>query len=85
MHPPLGRTHPLCGREIEKLVECHESHPWGKWLGACNEAKVALDRCFRAEKEFMRKTNAEKAREARRRFEDKLREDKQASAATTNA
>ena len=50
MHPPLTPgNHPLCLHVIADLKKCHEQHPWGKLLGACNTQKWALDACFRAE------------------------------------
>ena len=50
MHPPLtAATHPLCVDVIEALKRCHKEHPVGRLLGTCNDAKAALDRCFRAE------------------------------------
>ena len=27
-------------------MACHEDNPYGKFFGACNDAKGALDRCF---------------------------------------
>ena len=32
-----------------------------KFVGVCNDAKAALDRCFREEKEMNRKKNYDKA------------------------
>ena len=39
-----------------------------KYAGACNDMKVELDNCFRAEKERARKQNAEKAKQDKQRF-----------------
>mmetsp|Transcript_20102 Transcript_20102/g.35730 ORF Transcript_20102/g.35730 Transcript_20102/m.35730 type:complete len:85 (-) Transcript_20102:294-548(-) len=72
MHPPLHRPHPQCQAVVAALTECHESNPFAKYMGACNDAKVALDQCFRAEKEVKRKANADKARESRKRFEERV-------------
>jgi hypothetical protein len=41
----------------------------GKFFGACNDAKAALDKCFKAEKEVKRIQNLEKSREARKRYD----------------
>lgn len=41
----------------------------GKFFGACNDAKVALDQCFKAEKELRRKQIAEKAKETERDYQ----------------
>lgn len=62
MHPPLGRPHPLCADVVEALMLCHEQNPKMKFFGTCNDAKVALDHCFRAEKEAKRKLNFEQSR-----------------------
>jgi COX assembly mitochondrial protein 2 len=49
MHPLLDRPHPDCGKEISELKACHADN-WKKFTGQCNDIKVALDNCFRAEK-----------------------------------
>nr|CCA22679.1 unnamed protein product putative [Albugo laibachii Nc14] len=61
MHPPLDRPHPLCQQVIKNLKQCHTENPRAKFLGACNEAKRALDDCFRMEKEEKRKQNLVKS------------------------
>ena len=56
MHPPLTPSnHPLCLAVISELKQCHEQHPWAKFLGACNTQKSALDACFRAEVRLRRR------------------------------
>ena len=50
MHPPLDRPHPDCADIIRALKECHATG-WKKYLGGCNETKLALDQCFKAEKQ----------------------------------
>ena len=62
MHPPLGRPHPQCGETVNLLLACHKENPFKKYFGACNDQKLALDTCFKAEKELKRKKNVEKAR-----------------------
>ena len=57
MHPPLLRPHPQCGHVVKLLVQCHEENKFAKYFGACNDQKVALDQCFRAEKELKRRQN----------------------------
>lgn len=32
---------------VDALLKCHEDHKIGKWFGACNDAKAALDLCFK--------------------------------------
>ena len=61
MHPPLLRPHPQCGHVVKLLVQCHEENKFAKYFGACNDQKVALDQCFRAEKELKRRQNLAKA------------------------
>jgi COX assembly mitochondrial protein 2 len=50
MHPPLDRPHPDCQNEVNVLKACHNDG-WKKFYGACNVYKVALDQCFKYEKE----------------------------------
>ncbi len=69
MHPPLDRPHPDCGEAINALKTCHADNPFAKFFGECNDAKYALDACFRAEKEVKRKHNLEKARAFDKKFE----------------
>lgn len=52
MHPPLDRPHPECEQQVADLRECHKKS-WAKYLGQCNAAKFALDRCFKAEKKHL--------------------------------
>jgi len=40
-----------------------------KFWGKCNEQKMNMDWCFKAEKEKKRKANADQARARRERFE----------------
>lgn len=70
MHPPLFKPHELCQKVIDAFVRCHEDNPYMKYLGACNDLKVDLDKCFRDEKERARKRNAEKAKRDKQRFEE---------------
>jgi COX assembly mitochondrial protein 2 len=50
MHPPLDRPHPDCQEEILALKSCH-ADGWKKFYGACNKMKVAVDQCFKKEKD----------------------------------
>mmetsp|Transcript_32314 Transcript_32314/g.30819 ORF Transcript_32314/g.30819 Transcript_32314/m.30819 type:complete len:96 (+) Transcript_32314:236-523(+) len=72
MHPPLYRPHPKCGDLVANLVACHEQYAWGKFMGACNDEKADMDKCFRAEKEEMRYANQEKGRAFDQRFENRM-------------
>ncbi|CAM9531781.1 unnamed protein product, partial [Ascophyllum nodosum] len=58
--------------EVKILVACHEDNPYGKFFGACNDAKGALDRCFALEKEEKRKLNMAKARRFEAEFQREL-------------
>ena len=70
MHPPLFKPHPRCEDVVQALVACHETHPYAKFWGECNEFKVALDRCFVEAKEERRRANMHAARAERERYED---------------
>ena len=61
MHPPLFKPHPKCEDVVQRLLACHEEKPYGKFFGACNEPKLALDMCFREEKEERRRANYDKS------------------------
>jgi len=50
MHPPLDRPHPDCDEPIAALKHCHQTAGWSKYAGACNDFKVQMDQCLRAEK-----------------------------------
>lgn len=59
MHPPLDRPHPHCEQVVKDLKACHKD-TWKKFTGGCNDAKLALDRCFKEEKkELLAKLNAD--------------------------
>ncbi|GMI20099.1 hypothetical protein TeGR_g8990 [Tetraparma gracilis] len=70
MHPPMQRDHPDCQHVIHALTSCHSLHPYAKFRGACNDEKLDLDLCFRAEKDRRRRSNLERARESDRRWEE---------------
>lgn len=76
MHPTLApHLHPMCGDEIRYLQECHAARPLAKFLGACNSAKAALDKCLADEYLVRRELNAEKSREEKGRLKKRLEED----------
>ena len=62
MHPPLYRPHPKCAALVDALVACHDNNVYGKFWGACNDQKAAMDACFKAEKDEKRRENLRKAR-----------------------
>ena len=39
-------------QEIQGLESCHAGNPYAKFWGVCNDHKLALDRCFKAEVRF---------------------------------
>ena len=48
---------PDCQDFVRMLTQCHDDNVFGKFLGACNGEKRALDLCFREEKERIAKKN----------------------------
>ena len=60
--PRASATPPRPAQLVDLLVSCHDEKPYAKFWGACNDAKVAMDACFREEKEEKRRANFEKAR-----------------------
>ena len=83
MHPPLARhKHKAClevpppaastpqpGQAIDALEKCHREQAVGKFFGACNALKDALDKCLREEKKPIRKKALEEARASRAKWE----------------
>lgn len=71
---------------ITSLNLCHEENPRMKFLGACNEAKYALDKCFKKEKEKTRDANFKRARASDTFVRQKMQEarEQRAAAATTD-
>ena len=69
MHPPLGRPHPECQKQVKQLVSCHENNPFKKYFGACNDHKAALDWCFRKEKQNKRAKNLAKSQKFNEKWE----------------
>ncbi|CAN0339874.1 unnamed protein product [Pylaiella littoralis] len=72
MHPPLLRPHPSCHEEVKALMACHDENPYGKFFGTCNEFKLALDNCFKSEKEEQRRRNMAQARKFDAGFQQEL-------------
>lgn len=76
MHPTLSEhLHPGCEEAIRALEACHAAHPLRKFLGACNHAKAALDRCLADEYLVRRELNAAKSKIAKDRLKEQLRRD----------
>ena len=58
--PPPRQAAPNV-RQMLSAPRCHEQNLYGKFIGSCNDAKAALDACFRAEKEARRRANFDKS------------------------
>lgn len=57
MHPLLSpHLHPQCKEIILEFNRCHEENVFGKFFGACNKARINLDRCLDEEVCFRNKT-----------------------------
>ena len=69
---------PFSFQEAAALTSCHADHPVAKFWGVCNDAKHALDACFRREKAVKRAANAARAR----REQERLLARKEAAAAS---
>lgn len=52
MHPPLDRPHPDCEDVVQGMKRCHAENS-KVFFWRCNDAKAALDKCFKKEKERM--------------------------------
>ena len=66
MHPRLSLENtPASVEEIKALQACHaDTNYWIKLLGACNEKKTVLDKCFRAQKKVRGWTKLETSQPA---------------------
>jgi COX assembly protein 2 len=72
MHPPLDRPHPDCNEIISELRLCHSD--WKKkFTGGCNEIKISLDRCLKAEKKRLLQEMDKDLPERRARQEDMIK------------
>eukprot|EP00962_Isochrysis_galbana_P004664 scaffold1285_cov112-Isochrysis_galbana.AAC.1 len=50
----------MCVEQIQAFKKCHEETGYiGKALGACNQPKALMDRCFREQKKVKRRINRE--------------------------
>ncbi|GAA5902895.1 hypothetical protein JCM5296_006325 [Sporobolomyces johnsonii] len=80
MHPPLAE-HRLegCAQVVAALKECHDTNPYLKFLGFCNDEKVALNQCLRAERLERTRENSQKAKEKRKEVEKRWKEIEQDS------
>ncbi|KAK4702593.1 hypothetical protein P7C70_g3632, partial [Phenoliferia sp. Uapishka_3] len=51
MHPQLNSEHQHegCAELMGILKDCHAENPLMRYLGVCNDKKLVLNKCFRAE------------------------------------
>jgi len=64
---------------MEDLEQCHKEKTFAKFIGACNHAKSALDKCLSDQYLVNRELNAQKARKSQARLKKILDEERQAS------
>ncbi|ETV96113.1 hypothetical protein H310_10750 [Aphanomyces invadans] len=79
MHSSLDKPHPECQAIVDALRECHAENPYGKFVGACNDMKAALNECFAKENAFRRKVNMDKARAFNKEWKE-FKQQKEAAA-----
>lgn len=54
MHPPLeAHKQEGCDDVIQALNECHHAGTFNKFIGTCNAAKTAVDKCLKEEVIFL--------------------------------
>ncbi|RUP49708.1 cytochrome c oxidase biogenesis protein Cmc1 like-domain-containing protein [Jimgerdemannia flammicorona] len=71
MHPPLApHQHQSCIKYIQALEECHRSGFFNKYFGGCNDLKLKLNECLRAERIARRDENRAKARAKRAKIRE---------------
>ncbi|RDD45660.1 COX assembly mitochondrial protein 2-like protein [Trichoplax sp. H2] len=70
MHPPLAAHlhEKKCQLIIQQLSDCHVEHPVAKFLGKCNDIKLALNACLQEEYESRRRLNHEEAKKRREKW-----------------
>jgi len=64
-----------CRKIIQQLNQCHEDHPFRKFVGVCNDLKRALNACLQKEYVEKRKKNYELAQKKKEAFRKLYRED----------
>ena len=78
MHPPLTLdNHPICRERVLALKRCHGEYVLGKFIGACNEEKWALDACLKEQKLWKSRKNQELARASKERLRKRLEREKE--------
>ncbi|KAI8379254.1 uncharacterized protein BYT42DRAFT_613584 [Radiomyces spectabilis] len=75
MHPPLAsHKHEGCEKVIEALDACHRANSFNKFIGACNDAKKAVDDCLKEEFLIHRAENKARAAAKRAKLEKAWRD-----------
>eukprot|EP01135_Chromosphaera_perkinsii_P003766 Nk52_evm12s255 gene=Nk52_evmTU12s255 len=72
MHPSLDlHLHSeKCQEVIKKLEECHNATVYNKFVGACNDLSIAVDKCLYREYRRDRKANMAKARSRKKALKE---------------
>ncbi|XP_044272746.1 COX assembly mitochondrial protein 2 homolog [Tribolium madens] len=65
-----------CNELIRLLQECHNEHPFRKFVGYCNSLDHQMTKCLKEERLARRQRNFEKSKEMKEKLRRLLREDK---------
>lgn len=68
-------------QEIAALLRCHDENPVAKFVGVCGNAKAAMDKCFKKEKEKKRDENFRHAKASDAYVRQKMKERRERVAA----
>ncbi|KAF2885618.1 hypothetical protein ILUMI_20560 [Ignelater luminosus] len=60
-----------CNTLIDLLKQCHEDHPFRKFLGYCNSIDQQVVMCLKSERLARRQKNYEKSLEFKRKLREK--------------
>lgn len=75
MHPVAGldvKQVPMCKDQIHALNRCHSENSFIRkaFLMVCNDAKLDLDKCLRADKERRYRLNQQKSKQLQYRLKN---------------
>lgn len=70
MHPDLSsHLHSdKCNELIQLLKQCHDDHPFRKFIGICNSEDAQMLRCLKEERIARRNLNRQKSDEMKKRW-----------------